>query len=322
MDFRRIEWIFLIVFIGLDIFLGVSYMQNNNNIVFSDDQTASTSSTILRDMRDDNITVGSLSTKQSEGYYLSSQVTDPLRQYLSELSNQTYSYNRATHILRSEFGIPVLLSKKKAVAELKLYVKTGNNIIFGSHYEYSAGLSSNDNIVFIQKTKHGAIIDSQGELVFKISNNAVVSYTQTYVSDLTVLREKQTTISAYDAVQLLYISSEIPENSKIIWCKLGYSELINVRGSVIFVPVWNVMVQHKGTNNEALKKVNALNSTVIKNQSSSGSTTSSSSSSSTTETNSNTSTNDASTSVDASSILSSDTSSSTTTDSAAIPATN
>lgn len=282
MDFRRIEWIFLIVFIGLDLFLGYSYMQNDNNIVFSDDQAMSTSSTILRDMHDDNITVGSLSTKQGEGYYLSSQLDDPLRSHLSQLTNQTYSYNSSTHMLRSEYRLPLSLTKKKVVAELKAYVKTGDNIINGDQYQYAAGLSSDDNIVFVQKTKHGIIIDTQGELVFKLSDNIVQSYTQTYVGDLTVLREKQATISAYEAIQLLYISSEIPENSNIVWCKLGYSELIDVRGSVIFVPVWNVMVQHKGTKNEVLKKVNALNSTVIKNQSASGA------SSSSTQSNANT----------------------------------
>lgn len=285
MDFRRIEWIFLIVFIGLDIFLATSYLQKNNNIVFSDDQTALTGDTVLKDMRDDNITVGSLSTKQSEGYYLSSQVADPLRSQLSSLSNQTYSYSPTTHTLRSEFGIPLLVAKKNAVAELKKYVKTANNIIYGSQYQYSAGLSSDESIVFVQKTKHGLILDPQGQLIFKVSKNAVLSYTQTYVGDLTVLREKQPTISSSAAVQLLYISSEIPENSKIIWCQLGYSELINVRGSVIYVPVWNVMVQHKGTKNESLKKVNALSSTVIKNQSSTSGT-SSSSSSTTSDTNS------------------------------------
>ncbi len=303
MDFRRIEWIFLIVFIGLDIFLGFSYMQNNSKIIFSDDQATSTSSTILRDMRDDNITVGSLSTKQGEGYYLSSQVTDPLGSHLDELSNQTYAYNRTTHTLRSEFGIPILLSKKKAVADLEKYLKTGQNIIFGDQYEYSAGLSSSDSMVFVQKTKYGSIIDAQGELIFKLDGDEVISYTQTYVGDLTVLREKQATISANDAVQLLYISSEIPENSKIVWCKLGYSELISVRGSVIFVPVWNVMVQHKGTKNESLKKVNALNSTIIKNQST-GSSTSSRSTSASTDTNSS-ETSITSASVDSSSLLNS-----------------
>ncbi|MFD1465449.1 two-component system regulatory protein YycI [Lapidilactobacillus mulanensis] len=281
MDFRRIEWIFLVVFIALDIFLAVSYSQNNNNIVITEDPGTSTSDTILQDMRDDNITVGSLSTKQGEGYYLSTQNEDELRTHLDRLVGQTYSYNAMTHTLTSKFTTVLSYDQEKMVAELKSFVKDENNVIFGKEYTYEAALSDpKKDIVFVQKSTHGVILDTQAELIFKISGNNVTGYTQTYISDLTVLREKQTAISAFEAVQLLYISSEIPQNSKIVWYKLGYSELIDVRGSVIYVPVWNIMIEHKDTKNESLKKVNAFSSTVIKNQTTSTSTTSSSTTSS------------------------------------------
>ncbi|GEL12806.1 hypothetical protein FC15_GL001401 [Lapidilactobacillus concavus DSM 17758] len=304
MDFRRIEWIFLVVFIALDIFLATSYLQNNSNIVISDDQSTSTSDTILQDMRDDNITVGSLSTKQGEGYYLSSQNEDELRAHMDHLVGQSYSYNAMTHLvgqsysynamthtLTSQFTTVLSYDQKEMVSKLKSFIKDSNNVIFGTEYTYEAALSDpKKNIVFVQKSKHGVLLDTQAELIFKVSGTSVTGYTQTYISDLTVLREKQTTISAFDAVQLLYISSEIPENSKVVWYKLGYSELIDVRGSVIYVPVWNILIQHKGTKNESLKKVNAFSSTVIKNSTTSisGSSSSTKQSSSSTSTKSST----------------------------------
>lgn len=291
MDFRRIEWIFLVVFIALDIFLATSYLQNNSNIVISDDQSTSTSDTILQDMRDDNITVGSLSTKQGEGYYLSSQNEDELRAHMDHLVGQSYSYNAMTHTLTSQFTTVLSYDQKEMVSKLKSFIKDSNNVIFGTEYTYEAALSDpKKNIVFVQKSKHGVLLDTQAELIFKVSGTSVTGYTQTYISDLTVLREKKTTISAFDAVQLLYISSEIPENSKVVWYKLGYSELIDVRGSVIYVPVWNILIQHKGTKNESLKKVNAFSSTVIKNSTTSisGSSSSTKQSSSSTSTKSST----------------------------------
>lgn len=291
MDFRRIEWIFLVVFIALDIFLATSYLQNNSNIVISDDQSTSTSDTILQDMRDDNITVGRLSTKQGEGYYLSSQNEDELRAHMDHLVGQSYSYNAMTHTLTSQFTTVLSYDQKEMVSKLKSFIKDSNNVIFGTEYTYEAALSDpKKNIVFVQKSKHGVLLDTQAELIFKVSGTSVTGYTQTYISDLTVLREKKTTISAFDAVQLLYISSEIPENSKVVWYKLGYSELIDVRGSVIYVPVWNILIQHKGTKNESLKKVNAFSSTVIKNSTTSisGSSSSTKQSSSSTSTKSST----------------------------------
>ena len=116
-------------------------------------------------------------------------------------------------------------------------------------------------------------------LTFNLSNGVITGYTQTYLPKVTVLREKQTTISAKEAVSLLYTTGDLPQNSKIVWCQFGYSELMDVRGSIIYVPVWNVMIQRKGTKNETLKRVNALTKTVIKNSSDDDSSSSSQSSS-------------------------------------------
>ncbi|WP_225352362.1 hypothetical protein [Lacticaseibacillus nasuensis] len=49
MDFRRIESIFLIVFIGLNIFLGISYFQNHQVSLAT---TRSGNSEIMADIRE------------------------------------------------------------------------------------------------------------------------------------------------------------------------------------------------------------------------------------------------------------------------------
>lgn len=295
MDFRRIESIFLIVFLALDIFLFVSYTQKGSNVTYDSTPSVTNEQAIIKDMKEDHITVGKLATAKGEGYYLASASEDVLAKNAKQLNSQSTSYNYNTHKLTSTFNVPLGFGKNNVVTVLKGYIENNRNVLYGSEYVYQAGLSDPKNtVVFTQKTRQGVIIDPQGTLVFKISNGTVTGYTQTYLPNMTVLREKQNTISAQDAIELLYTSSEIAQNSKIVWYKLGYSELTEVRGSIIFVPVWNVMIQHKGTKNETLKKVNALTKTIIKgtatdnttsNSSSNASQTSSSNSSSSTTTN-------------------------------------
>lgn len=265
MDFRRIELIFLIVFLALDIFLFASFTQNDSDTPYTTTTNLSDAEAIAQDMKDDHITVDKLSDDSDEGFYLASKTEDLLVKSLAQLTGQTTSYNYDTHKLTSQFNTPLTYNKKQMISELKNFIKSADNVLYGDQYTYIAGMSDPKNtLVFAQKIKQGVVLDAQGTLTFNVNNDVITGYTQTYLPNVTVLREKQTTISAQDAIQLLYTSSELPANSKIVWYRLGYSELIDVRGSVIYVPVWNVMVQHKGTKNESLKKVNALTRTVVK----------------------------------------------------------
>lgn len=283
MDFRRIEMIFLIVFLALDVFLLASYTQKGSNATYNTTPTVTNEQAIIQDMKDDHITVPKLSNDKGEGYYLASKIEDVLASNTKQLSSQSTSYNYDTHKLTSQFNVPIGYGKNNFVTVLKSFVENEHNVLHGREYVYQSGMSDEKStVVFAQKTKQGVIIDPQGTLTFKISNGNVTGYTQTYLPNITVLREKQTTISARDAIELLYTSSEISQNSKIVWYKLGYSELIDVRGSIIYVPVWNVMIQHKGTKNETLKKVNALTKTIIKGTTTTDASSSSSSSASTT----------------------------------------
>ncbi|WP_261807228.1 two-component system regulatory protein YycI [Lapidilactobacillus luobeiensis] len=283
MDFRRIELIFLIVFVALDIFLFASFTQNDSSTPYTTTTNLSDSEAIAQDMKEDHITVGKLSDANDEGFYLASETTDTLVKGLPQLTGQTTSYNYRTHKLTSQFNTPLTYSKEHLISELKKFIKSGTNILHGAEYSYIAGMSDPKNtLVFAQKIKQGVVLDPQGTLTFNVNNDVVTGYTQTYLPNVTVLREKQATISAQDAIQLLYTSSELVANSKIVWYRLGYSELTEVRGSVIYVPVWNVMIQHKGTKNESLKKVNALTRTVIKGSTTANDGSSSSSGSSST----------------------------------------
>ena len=86
MNFKRIEWIFVIAFIALDIFLLSVYITQNDTI---DQRTTSFSSnasvSVLKGIKNDQINYGKLSDKARFGYYVSSSNSNILRDKAEEL---------------------------------------------------------------------------------------------------------------------------------------------------------------------------------------------------------------------------------------------
>ena len=70
MNFRRIEWIFFLAFIVLDIFLIFTYFQQNWSVVSIKNSNQGANETIMKSIRNDQIEINPiLSNRASEGYY-------------------------------------------------------------------------------------------------------------------------------------------------------------------------------------------------------------------------------------------------------------
>lgn len=75
----------------------------------------------------------------------------------------------------------------------------------------------------------------------------------------------QSTISSWKAIQNLYVYRELTNNSKVLWIKLEYSKLTEVRNSIILLPTWVVEIENKTTKMSSIKRVNAFTGQVIQN---------------------------------------------------------
>lgn len=65
MNFKRIELIFFIAFVALDIFLFISYSQKDDTVISTSNSTSEDSlSSVLKSIRDDQISYGRLSSKK------------------------------------------------------------------------------------------------------------------------------------------------------------------------------------------------------------------------------------------------------------------
>ncbi|MCF7522737.1 two-component system regulatory protein YycI [Levilactobacillus brevis] len=71
MDFRRIEWLFLVAFIVIDIFLFAAFQRDTSGETDTSSNRSSSDTTILKEMRADNISFKAPSKKSGEGYYIS-----------------------------------------------------------------------------------------------------------------------------------------------------------------------------------------------------------------------------------------------------------
>ena len=263
MNFRRIEWIFLIAFIALDIFLIGAYYNQNGVEMERNASGSKTTTSALRSLKDDQITYpANLSTKEDDGYYLASPNDDYLACRIAQLGQNKAEYSR------TDKKLSVILDKKvkvkspeqpqKTIDELKDNPKI---VIEGKQYQYNANFSNKTEIIYTQMV-YGKQVDSdQGFLKFNLSHGYVTGYSQAYLQDIEILREKKTTISQKRALVWLYQYNKLPANSKVRWGTLGYTKLLSVNGSTVYIPTWNFSVKTGGTT--VYRRINAFNGAVM-----------------------------------------------------------
>lgn len=261
MDFKKIELIFLGVFVAIDIFLFFTLWQTP---YLSQNKATNSESGIVTEMVADNITLPSLEMDGEEGYYLAGKVDNDLGENIGKLTDQRSSYDQNTRELTSKLNVTLKKdSREKLIDALNDFKADSKHIIHGKEYAYSKQLSSIHEIVYVQATDFGKIMDEVGQIHFHVRDGAVSSYTQTYQGNITIAREKQETISQTQAVNDLYMYSGLPNDSKVIDVQLGYSKLTQVKGNVILFPSWVISIENKNTKNIQIKKVNAFNGTII-----------------------------------------------------------
>lgn len=263
MNFKRIELIFLATFIAIDIFL-FGMFQQTKNMQAENVSQGNTNSTIIKEMRNDQIKVGDLSDKNGSAYYASGTQDQALRNQVSQLENQTVRFQNDE--LQSDFKSPIDMNDN-AKQTINNKLKDPTFISFGDQYRYNSELSKKAEIVYTQTAFNYPIYSQQGEIRFKLnSNNQIVSYTQQYLDNIISLREQSETISQERALILLYQYNGIPNNTEVAWIKLGYTKYISVDNNQVLIPTWVIAlkVQNDNSDSYVFKRINAFSGSLIK----------------------------------------------------------
>lgn len=262
MNFKRIQWIFVIAFAIFDIVLASYFLIGTHFTAMVKQQ--SQQQLILKEMHNDEISFAELSTKQPMGYYISAnRANSQLTNAAAKLDDQTVRLSNGTLI--SELNTPIKVSVLNPERHLNDYIKNSRHVLYGSHYVYNKALSSSSTIVYTQMMEGRPVLGSEGQLRFKIGrNHKVYAYTQTYLNNIQVLRPRSVTISQQEAVTWLYKHNYIPNNSKIHCAKLGYTKTLLTKDQAVYVPTWYVEIKTKNSDDVQRLRVNAFNSTLMR----------------------------------------------------------
>ena len=135
MNFKRIEWIFFVAFIMLDVFLVSSYFKQGPIMDATANHPENTTVSVLKSMRDDQITIGETSNETGTGYYVSSPNNDDLKNKAGQLRYQSWSMNG--NLLNSTFATMIKVNADNPQKVLKSIVNDPNQIVDGKDYQYS-----------------------------------------------------------------------------------------------------------------------------------------------------------------------------------------
>ena len=266
MDFKRIEWIFLIVFIGINIFLGIELWQTPTLLSAGSTPTP-TQTDIKSETSADQITIPKVNDKQEDGYYLAAKTDNSWIKKATQQVKGQVENNSSENLIYVHLDKPITLSKnkKEALRQVMRFKDDSQNVYQGKNYAYLSELSERDDYIFNQKTKYGEFFAATARLHIIVKDNQIVSYSQSYVDDLNPVRERQNTISSKAAVDSLYTYNELPNNSKVILLKQVYTKLLTVKGSTIYIPTWLAAIENNTSKTVTLKRVNAFTGTIIQN---------------------------------------------------------
>ncbi|MDU5336351.1 two-component system regulatory protein YycI [Enterococcus sp.] len=272
MDFRKIEWIFFLVFIGLNIFLFSIYWNNQHeqSLVTNSNQRED----IMHRLENDEIQVKkAVSDEHREGYYLSAE-QDNFESMLNAPADQTLTGNWtiSDRVLTNLPNGETEFDLKKATSSFNRLMRDKEFIVEGTEYTYLPDISKKDDelgkIVGAQSYEGIPFIDETSRLTLDIEKSddqdRVSKYTQTRLKDIEPLREKMTLASEKEILNTLYINNNIPSKSTITNIYLGYFRTLEVREKNVYVPVWFVKIKTSDKTTQ-IEKVNALNNQVITN---------------------------------------------------------
>lgn len=263
MNFKRIQWIFIVAFVLLDIGLCISLLMGTqfHNSGRQQSQTQIT----LKEMKNDLISFRPLSSKRQNGYYVSFRDNEQwtTNNRVTELRGQTARFNDGE--VTGSFEKSVKLHRGVNIQQQLDRIVHSNQILHGHEYRYNEQLSTSRQAVYTQMIKGQPVLDRDGQLELHINGNReVTGYTQGYLSDFKILRPRTLTVSQRQAVTWLYRHNQITNNSRIRYVIYGYDKIEKNGHQSVYVPVWYVNVKSKAGDTVQHLRVNAFSGTLFK----------------------------------------------------------
>ena len=267
MDFKRVEGIFLIVFLFLNMFLYYVYQEGKSEQNVA--STGSISENIEGRLRSDGITLPhSLSEKVQQGYYLSAEEGDLVTAAKEQLEGQEWHVYDDQLVSDLALNTQVTVDDKNEMKQVKAFVNKKSNVIQGATYELNKHQSeSGSNYIFNQEWEGLPIYDETSQLnvyleTLESGERSIVSYDQTRLSNIEPLRDPQNLISEREALISLYTNNRLQAGDKVKWIDLGYTRIFTVREKNVYITAWFIAVENSKSSVQ-VERVNAFSNTII-----------------------------------------------------------
>lgn len=275
MDFKRIEWLFFLVFLGVNIFLFGIYQEGlqDESIVSYSEQTESLETRLKKDQITHK---EELSKKRGEGYYLSGEQSNfYMAIQEQQVARNDYTYLRNVTVIENgviSYPTNHYIDPKEVNETFSGFLADDKNVLYGNEYTYLPQFS-NLNGEFpelVASQTYGGIPfrDDTAQITLSLEKSEtddllrIVKYSQSHVGNLEELREKAELYSEHDAIETLYVNNKIPSHSTITFSKLAYSRIYKIREKNVYVPVWFIGISTNAASLQ-IEQVNAMSNTVI-----------------------------------------------------------
>jgi regulatory protein YycI of two-component signal transduction system YycFG len=265
MDFKKIENIFLITFLLLNIYLLVSYLNRND---IQQATSAPGQVNLIREMEQISISIPTLQEEERDVYYVQADSNKLLEDNVDQLENQAGSVAQDGSLYTSILSDPIEIEgnpddgfTEEDFAKLNAFILNGS-ILFGEEYMFLRYDRSQNRFVYAQEVEGIPVADGTSEIsLFYGSDGNIISYQQTYAGPMIPQGSTQVVITDRQAIEVLFQNNEISSNSTVGQPILTYYRTLHLEDLSMYGPVWYVPVTD--ASGEKVLRVDALERTII-----------------------------------------------------------
>ncbi len=257
MDWSKSKSIFIVVFLILDIILFSLYLNRHTE---AQKVEVLGEKTIEARLKEDNITYKTLPNIEAAPY-LSGSVKSFNEEELKLFNNPEVEIENDSKIIVT-LKEPV---KVRNIVDPTSYVEfLQTNVLESASYSFWEIDELNKTATFFQRVDNRTIYYNDYGMVKIYWNvdNEIFMYEQTLLENLEVFEEQKNLLSPIQILQSLYSRGLLKPDSQITQVKLGYSTLVQLTRTQVFVPTWEIRIKTSDDREEEYF-VNAVEGKII-----------------------------------------------------------
>ncbi len=265
MDFKKIESIFLITFLFLNVYLLIGFL-NRSDLQYA--STAPDQVNLIREMEQIGIELPSLNEEERDVFYVQADSNNLLEENVDQLENQAGSIAQDGSLYTSILSDPIEIEgnpddgfTEEDYARLDTFIESGA-VLFGQEYAYLRYDNAENRFVYAQQVEGLPVADGTSEIsLFYGSDGNIISYQQSYAGPMTAQGSPLEVITDRQAIEILFQNNQISSNSIVRQPILSYHRTLHLEDLSMYGPIWYIPVID--STGERVLRVDAFERTII-----------------------------------------------------------